>query len=181
MDLDFTSVVVALATLFVGIWFGGRSDRFNRRADRRGERAELAQQIAEALKPVRTDIAGLRDANETAHAGHYGEHQGPRPAYRRSGTPFRCPRPAYRRSWNPVSMPSTNASTVWNPRFDALDRRIDGLEPRFDALDRRIDDLRGHFDTRFDEQGQRIKSIDRRTGGIEAHLRGRGASASARD
>ena len=124
MDLDFTSVVVALATLFVGIWFGGRSDRFNRRAGRRGERAELAQQIAEALKPVRTDIAGLRDANETAHA----------------------------------------AITV-----------------NIKALDRRIDDLRGHFDTRFDEQGQRIKSIDRRTGGIEAHLRGRGASASARD
>ncbi len=122
MDLDFTSVVVALATLFVGIWFGGRSDRFNRRADRRGERAEQAQQIAEALKPVRADIAGLRDANETAHA----------------------------------------AITV-----------------NIKALDRRIDDLRGHVDARFDEQGQRIESIDRRTGGIEAHLRGGGASASA--
>ena len=118
MDLDFTSVVVALATLFVGIWFGGRSDR----ADRRGERAEQAQQIAEALKPVRADIAGLRDANETAYA----------------------------------------AITV-----------------NIKALDRRIDDLRGHVDARFDEQGQRIESIDRRTGGIEAHLRGGGASASA--
>jgi hypothetical protein len=57
-----------------------------------------------------------------------------------------------------------------NERFDAVDKRFDAVDSKFEAIDKRFDNLAIAVKNGFDEQGQRLDSLENQMTKVEDSL-----------
>jgi len=55
-------------------------------------------------------------------------------------------------------------------KFDGIDKKFDGIDKKFDGIDKKFDDLALAVKDGFDEQGQRLDSLENRMAKVEDTL-----------